>query len=144
VDGSSSDAIRELAECLYAALDRRDWSTVEELVSPRLVVHIGSSAPTSFDGWRADQDAFHRGFPDGRHVIEQILVIGSHCVSVCRFVGTHTGEFHELAPTGTKVSVGAIHIDRFQGDRLVEHRGQLDLHSLVQQLRTGPPPHAPN
>jgi hypothetical protein len=39
-----------------------------------------------------------------------------------------------VAPTGAKVSVAGINIDRFQGDLLVEHRGQLDLYGLLQQL----------
>jgi predicted ester cyclase len=134
------DAVRELVECLYGALDRRDWSTVEALVSPRLVVEVGSSAPTSWDQWRVNLDEFYRGFPDGRHVIEEVLVDGSHGVTRCRFVGTHTGEFRGVAPSGAKVSVGVIHIDRFQGDMLVAHRGQIDMHGLFEQL--GDPPGA--
>jgi len=128
------DAVRELVECLYGALDRRDWPTVEALVSPRLVVEVGSSGPTSWDQWRADLDEFYGGFPDGRHVIEEVLVDGSHGVTRCRFVGTHTGEFHGVAPSGVKVSVGVIHIDRFQGDMLVAHRGQIDMNGLFEQL----------
>jgi predicted ester cyclase len=136
VADSSGDALRELVECLYAALDRQDWETFEALVSSRVVVEVGSSAPIGFDEWRGDLEAFYRGFPDGHHVIEEVLIDGSHGVSRCRFVGTHTGQFRDLAPTGTKVSIGAIHIDRFQGDTLVAHRGQLDMHGLMQQLKT--------
>jgi predicted ester cyclase len=66
-----------------------------------------------------------------------VLVDGSHGISRCRFIGTHTGEFRGVAPTGAKVSVAGIHIDRFQGDMLVAHRGQLDLHGLMEQLRGG-------
>jgi predicted ester cyclase len=128
------DAVRELVECFYGALDRRDWSTVEALVSPRLVVEVGSSAPIGWDQWRANLEDFHRGFPDGRHVIEEVLVDGSHGVSRCRFVGTHTGEFRGVASSGATVSVGVIHIDRFQGDMLVAHRGQIDMHGLLEQL----------
>ncbi|MGX9790889.1 ester cyclase [Mycobacterium sp. MMS18-G62] len=131
---SMDDAVRELVECLYGALDRRDWSTVEALVSPRLVVEVGSSAPADWEQWRANLDEFYRGFPDGRHVIEEVLVDGSHGVTRCRFVGTHTGEFQGVAPSGAKVSVGVIHIDRFQGDMLVAHRGQIDMHGLFEQL----------
>jgi predicted ester cyclase len=40
-----------------------------------------------------------------------------------------------VAPTGTKVSIAGIHIDRFQGDTLVAHRGQLDMHELLKQLK---------
>jgi predicted ester cyclase len=134
VADSLDDAVRELVECLYGALDRRDWSTVEALVSPRLVVEVGSSAPASWEQWRANLEEFYRGFPDGRHVIEEVLVDGSHGVSRCRFVGTHTGEFRGVAPSGAAVSVGVIHIDRFQGDMLVAHRGQIDMHGLLEQL----------
>jgi hypothetical protein len=35
---------------------------------------------------------------------------------------------------GTKVSIAGIHIDRFHGDMLVAHRGQLDLHGLMEHL----------
>jgi predicted ester cyclase len=38
------------------------------------------------------------------------------------------------APTGKKISVSAIHIDRFQGDTVVAHRGQIDMHGLLAQL----------
>jgi len=50
---------------------------------------------------------------------------------------THTGEFRGVAPTGAKISISGIHIDRFQGDTLVAHRGQLDLHGLMEQLKGG-------
>ena len=131
---SSDDAIRELIECLYGAIDKQDASTFEALVSQRVVVEVGSSGPIGLDDWRAHLEAFHRGFPDGRHQIEELLVAGSHGISRCRFVGTHTGEFDGRAPTGKRVSVGVIHIDRFQGDMVVAHRGQIDMHGLLAQL----------
>jgi predicted ester cyclase len=130
------DELRELVECLYSAIDRQDWSTLEAVVSPRVVVEVGSAtAPTGRDAWMAELKDFFQAFPDGQHTIEEVLVDGSHGVSRCRFVGTHTGEFQGIAPTGVRVSVGGIHIDRFQGDALVVHRGQLDMHGLLQQLR---------
>lgn len=134
VADSFDDAIRELVEYLYAAMDRQDWPRVEALISPRVVIEVGSSAAIGWDEWRGNLETLYRGFPDGRHVIEEVLVDGSHGVSRFRFTGTHTGEFHGLAPSGTKISVGAIHIDRFQGDMLVAHRGQIDMYGLLQQL----------
>lgn len=115
-------------------MDKQETSTFDALVSPRVVVEVGSSAPIGLDEWRANLEAFYRGFPDGRHVIEELLVVGSRGVSRCRFVGSHTGEFQGRAPTGKKVSVGVIHIDRFQGDMVVSHRGQMDMHGLFAQL----------
>ena len=101
----------------------------------QVVVEVASSKPFGWDEWRASLEEFTRAFPDGQHVIEEVLVDGSHGISRCRFTGTHTGEFLGLAPTGTKVSIAGIHIDRFQGDMLVAHRGQLDMHGLLEQLR---------
>ena len=71
---------------------------------------------------------------DGKPKAEEVLVDGSHGVSRCRFVGTHTGDFAGVGPTGRQVSVAGIHVDRFQGDMLVAHRGQLDMHGLLRQL----------
>jgi predicted ester cyclase len=135
VADSFDDEVRELVECLYTALDQQDWSRLEEMVSPRVVVEIGSATRIGFGEWREDMEAFYRGFPDGRHVIEEVLVDGSHGISRSRFTGTHTGEFKGLAPSGTKVSAAAINVDRFQGDMLVAHRGQIDMYGLLQQLR---------
>ncbi len=49
-------------------------STFDELVSPRVVVEFGSSAPTGLDEWRADLEALNQGFSDGHHEIEELLM----------------------------------------------------------------------
>jgi predicted ester cyclase len=115
-------------------MDKQDTSTFDALVSSRVVVEVGSSAPMGLDEWRAHLHEIYLGFPDGRHVIDELLVAGSHGISRCRFVGTHTGEFQGRAPTGKKVSVAGIHIDRFHGDTVVGHRAQMDMHGLLAQL----------
>jgi predicted ester cyclase len=134
VADSSDDAIRELVECLYGSMDKQDTSTFDALVSSRVVVEVGSSAPMGLEEWRAHLQEIYLAFPDGRHEIEELLVAGSHGISRCRFVGTHTGEFQGRTPTGKKVSVSVIHIDRFQGDTVVGHRAQMDMQGLLAQL----------
>jgi predicted ester cyclase len=132
-----ADEVRGLVKCLYSAIDRQDWSTLEEVVSQRVVVEVGGGAPVGWDEWLGRLQEFFTAFPDGRHELDEVLVDGSHGVSRCRFVGTHIGEFRGIAPTGAAVSISGIHIDRFQGDMLVTHRGQLDMHRLYQQLGGG-------
>jgi predicted ester cyclase len=134
VADSSDDAIRELIECLYGAMDKQDTSTFDALVSSRAVVEVGSSAPMGLEEWRTHLQEIYLGFSDVRHVIEELLVAGSHGISRCRFVGTHAGEFQGRTATGEKVSVAVIHIDRFQGDRVVGQRAQMDMHGLLAQL----------
>jgi predicted ester cyclase len=134
VADSSDDAIRELIECLYGAMDKQDTSTFDALVSSRVVVEVGSSAPAGLEQRRTHPQEIYLGFPDGRHVIEELLNAGSHGISRCRFVGTHTGEFQGRTATGKKVSVAVIHIDRFQGDKVVGQRAQMDMRGLLAQL----------
>ncbi len=130
----SGDEVRDLVECLYTSIDRRDWATVETLVSPRLVVEVAGAAVGGWPEWRTHLEEFTGGFPDGRHEIEEVLVDGSHGISRFTFTGTHDGDFRGIPATGAKVKVTGIHIDRFQGDMLVAHRGQLDMHGLLCQL----------
>jgi predicted ester cyclase len=112
-------------------MDKQDTSTFDALVSSRAVVEVGSSAPMGLEEWPNLLQEIYLGFPDVRHVIEELLVAGSHGISRCRFVGTHAGD---RTATGKKVSVAVIHIDRFQGDRVVGQRAQMDMRGLLAQL----------
>lgn len=126
--------LTDLGHRLYAALDAGAWPDLRALVSPRAAVHLASAPPITVDRWLANLAAFHTGFPDGHHVIEEYLVTGAHFVTRCRFEGTHTGPFAGVPPTGRRVSVRALHIDRFTSGRLVEHHGQLDLLGLLDRI----------
>jgi predicted ester cyclase len=129
----------ELGQRLYTALDAQEWAQVQALISTGLVVQVGSAPPMDLDQWRRNQEAFYAGFPDGHHVIDDYLVDGSRLVTRCRFEGTHTGTFGEWPPTRASISVGVIHIDRFEGERLVEHHGQFDMLGLLQQIGEAAP-----
>ncbi|RWM21005.1 MAG: ester cyclase [Mesorhizobium sp.] len=48
--------------------------------------------------------------------------------------GTHTGIFHGVEPSGNRVSVGVIHIDRVENGLVVEHFRQLDGLGLMHQI----------
>ena len=50
------------------------------------------------------------------------------------FQGTHQGELMGIAPTRKRVTFSVIHIDRLENGKIVEHLGQGDVRSLMQQL----------
>ncbi|CDX16056.1 conserved hypothetical protein [Mesorhizobium sp. ORS 3324] len=126
--------IREAARDVYAAIDRQDWDKLSSLASRDLAVHLGSAGPVGLDEWRKSLAEFFVGFPDGHHVIDDYVSGAGSVMTRCRFQGTHTGTFHGVEPSGNRVSVGAIHIDRFEGDLLIEHFGQLDGLGLLRQI----------
>jgi predicted ester cyclase len=126
--------LKEQAQRFYGALDKQDWEEIASLVSPSFAVQVSSLPPMGFSEWRGGLEMFYAGFPDGHHVIEDFIVEGDRVVSRCRFEGTHTANFFGVPPSGRKVSVAVIHIDRFTDEKLVEHLGQIDLLGLMQQI----------
>jgi hypothetical protein len=48
--------------------------------------------------------------------------------------GTNTGEFMGMPATGKKVKVGGIDMAKFKENKVIEHWGTFDVHSLMMQL----------
>jgi predicted ester cyclase len=130
--------IREQTQRLYAAIDAQDWVRVREMTAPDLVIHLASAGPHGLDQWREVLEGLFVAFPDGHHVLDDIIVEGDRAATRCRFKGTQTGTFRGAPPSGNAVSVGVIHIDRFAGGKVVEHFGQLDALGLLQQIGAAP------
>ena len=82
----------------------------------------------------------YAAFPDGKHIIDEALEIGDRVVLRGSFCGTHEGEFMGMPPTGKEITVTFMNIDRFAGDKLIEHRAEVDMAGLMQQLGAIPAP----
>src|SRR5258707_8956402 len=74
-------------------------------------------------------------FPDGRYVNDNIVAEGDQVVTVGRFQGTHTGAFHGMPPTGKRVTLTAVHVDRIAGGKIVEHLRMSDPTELLEQIQ---------
>ncbi len=83
--------------------------------------------------------AYHRAqrvaFPDQRHENVRIHVADDDTV-ITEFdlLGTNTGVFQGLEPTGQSFRVPTIAVFSFQGDRITNERVYLDLASLLRQI----------
>jgi len=98
---------------------------------------------------RFDRAGFLRGlgelyaaFPDGRYVNDNIVAEGDQVVTVGRFQGTHTGAFHGMLPTGKRVTLTAVHVDRIAGGKIVQHLPMSDPTELQEQIQPGVSSHA--
>ena len=83
--------------------------------------------------------AYHRAqrtaFPDQRHENVRMHVAEDDTV-IAEFdlLGTSTGEFLGLAPTGRSFRVAVIAVFSFDGDRITNERVYLDGASLLRQI----------
>ena len=77
-------------------------------------------------------------FPDFKATIDDIVAEGDKVVIRQTWSGTQKGEFMGIPPTGKSVSFGVFDILRMAGGKCVEHWGQMDSMSLMQQLGAMP------
>jgi steroid delta-isomerase-like uncharacterized protein len=83
--------------------------------------------------------AYHRSqrvaFPDQRHENVRIHVADDETI-IAEFdlLGTNTGEFYGLPPTGKSFRVPVIAVFRFDGEHIVNERVYLDGASLIRQI----------
>lgn len=73
-------------------------------------------------------------FPDGHHVLEEVIAEGDKVVTRGTFKGTHQGALMGIPPTGKRISFSVVHIDDVINGKIVEHWGQGNIPDLMQQI----------
>jgi predicted ester cyclase len=132
VEISKETLIRRYFEELFNA---GRTELVEELLHPEYVNHSGTPGlPRGREGVTIIVKALRGAFPDLHYTIED-MVVGADSVAVRTTLrGTHRGDFFGLAPTGNRIEVQQITIERFRDSRIVEHHRVTDELGLSRQL----------
>ena len=95
------------------------------------------------DGLKQFMGMYLRAFPDANITVEEQLVEGDRVVTRWTGYGTQTGEFMDMPPSGRKVAVPGVQIDRFAGGKIVEEWTLFDQLGMLQQLGAVPAPKQP-
>jgi steroid delta-isomerase-like uncharacterized protein len=133
--------VRRLME---EAINRGNTSLVDELFAPDFVEHeeLPPGIPTGIEAVKTLFTMFHSAFPDFQIAIDDLIAEGDKVVVRSTWSGTHKGEFMGIPASGQSVSFGVYDIIRMAGGKVVEHWGQMDNMSLMQQLGVVPAPGA--
>ena len=119
-----------------------NFSILDELVADDIVVH--TSSPDNDiqgpEGVRQFYTMLRDAFPDIHFTIEDQIAAGDRVVTRWTARGTHRGEFQGIAPTGRKVRVSGVDIDRIVDGKVVECWPITDYLYLLQQLGAVPAP----
>jgi predicted ester cyclase len=83
---------------------------------------------------------FFTAFSDIEQTIEDQVAEGNTVVSRGTWQGTHTGELQSIAPTGRRIAMTWMGLDRVRDGKMAEHWAQLDILGLLQQLGAIPVP----
>jgi len=133
--------VRQMVE---EGMNRGNLSLVDEYLAPDFIEHeqLPPEIPSGREGVKHFFAIMRSAFPDFKATIDDMVAEGDKVVFRQTWSGTHQGEFMGVPPTGKSVSFGVIDIVRIEGGKCVEHWGQMDSASLMQQLGAvpaGPP-----
>ena len=112
-----------------------DLGTLDEVVSQDLLTpKIMPGIPTGIEGAKAAHRIMLAGFPDYQTIIDDLFAEGDKVAARITMSGTNTGSFMGIPPTDKHVSFTGIYIARIANGKIVEHWGEEDGVSLLQQL----------
>lgn len=131
--GTNEANLRRLFEDVW---NGNDPETAAELVHESYTIHDRALAD-ELQGpelYRALADATREIFPDATFEIEDVVAAGEKVAVRWTMEGTHEGPLFGVDPTGRRVELDAIEIDRFESGTLVETWTQSDQLGLVEQV----------
>lgn len=119
---------------------RGELALADELVSADFLNHEApSGAPRGPAGLRQLVTLLRTAFPDIHYEVQELLADDDLVAARTILRGTHLGPFMGIPPTGQPVVQEQIHILRFAGGKIIEHRAVRDDVGMLQQLGVIPP-----
>jgi predicted ester cyclase len=105
-----------------------DVNRLTEFISSDFVeVHSNTRYPVGLDGARDHVLGVRQTYPDLHLTIEQQIAEGEWVVTRVTARGTHEGVWLGMRPTGEKLEMTGVNIDRVVDGRIVEHGGAANL-----------------
>jgi len=106
----------------------------EVLADNLLTPNIMPGIPAGLEGAKAAHGIMLMGFPDYQTNIDDLLAEDEKVAARITMTGTHTGNFMGIPATNKHVTFTGMYIVRIAGGKIVEHRGEEDAVSLLQQI----------
>jgi predicted ester cyclase len=117
-----------LVRRVFDSLTKLDVTAAKEHIAPELFARVAEQAKS-----------IRTAFPDLKMTVEDVISEGDRVVTRWTASGTHSGEgtlpqFGEVKPTGKKVTIHGITINRVRGGKIVETWGATEKLEAMMQL----------
>lgn len=111
-------------------------NVLDELLAKEYINHTPSTPhpPKGPEGLKPIVAAIRQAFPDLHYEIKDVIVNDTMAVARVIMTGTQTNSLFGLAPSGKKVSVNQITIEKIIKGKIVEHWRVTDELTLMKQL----------
>jgi len=120
--------------------NKGNYPIAHEVVASDFLVHGagGQVVKQGPDGVVGLVKVWRDGFPDGEMTIDELAAEGELVVALLTWRGTHLGDFYGTVPSGKRVEVTSIGIDRIVNGKIVAGWGEVDILGMMQQMGTLP------
>ena len=123
--------VRRYQECYNTnQLDGLDEIMALDVLTPKIMPGM----PSGLEGAKAVHQKTLVGMPDFHTEIQDLIAEDDKVVARVIMTGTHTGDFYGIPATGKCVEFSGMFIARIVDGKIVEHWGEEDALSLLQQL----------
>jgi predicted ester cyclase len=142
---TTEDRKVKLRKAFEDAYHRGDFATLEEIASADLVdnsVYRDPNAAKGLAGFEQRLSGTRAAFPDIKAEFGNFIAEGDFVAFNWSLTGTNTGSLRGAPPTGKTMTMTGINIERYSGDKIVEHWSNPDLLAMMQQLGLIPSPGA--
>lgn len=109
---------------------------LDDLVAQDYINHTPSTLnpPKGAIGLKPIVLAIRKGFPDLHYELKDIIVTRDRVVARVVMTGTQTDTLFGIPPTGRRVEVNQINIERIENGRIAEHWRVTDELTMMRQL----------
>jgi predicted ester cyclase len=115
-------------------LNRGEIGLLDDLVADDHIEHGPLGNHCGLEGIRRDLMTCRIAFPDLRYEIVDLVAEGDLVARRFEATGTHLGEWLGTPPTGRRVRVAGLAIDRIAAGKLAETWNNVDLFGLLRQI----------
>lgn len=126
----------------YDAFGHEDFATLEAVLAPDLAAYAhGAAVPASRGDALQGIKTWNAAFSGSRYSVHEQLAEGDRVATRVTLRAVHDrGEFMGVPPTGARIELNGISIERVAAGRIVERRVSWDQLGLMQQLGLVPLP----
>lgn len=118
-------------------VNKHDLSVLAELY-PDCVYNTPTTGELRGEAHRKFIASVLAAFPDCQETINDQMAEGDKVATRVSFTGTHKGTFMDIPPTGKRITITGVCIDRIVNGKIVEEWGEWDMLGLMQQLGVVP------
>jgi steroid delta-isomerase-like uncharacterized protein len=138
----SSEESKVIVRRFWGVWEEGNIDLVDELLAPDYVNHSPATPdqPTDPEGIKAVVGMFRGAMPDLRVIIEDMIAEGDKVVVRYTIEGTHERELFGVPPTGQRLSIKSISVERVSDGKIREHWRITDSLDMMQQLGAIPTP----